>query len=389
MITKDIQTVIHLRAETKPLERRTCCKLHISPTSVKELVRIGYHIHVERSPERIYADREYQDAGADLVPEGSWPDAPRDHLIVGLKELPDDGSVLPHTHIHFGHCFKQQDGWAECLSRYHDGGGKLYDLEFLCDNHGRRVAAFGYWAGYAGAAIAMMAWSHQLLHPGTRLGPLSLYDSSKMLRKDVSAALNMARETIHSSNPRVIIIGGQGRCGKGAIALCQHVGLRPEEITVWSRKDTARGGPFPEISASDILINCIYLGKDRIPPFVTPASLSAPGRRLRVISDVSLDPNNPNNPLPVYSQYSSFLNPTISAPVKGDGPELTVVSIDHLPNLIPREASDEFSAALFPTMRSLEWREEDNVWKAALAVYNEMVKKLPRAEWEPKRVGES
>ncbi|KAK4443884.1 alanine dehydrogenase [Podospora aff. communis PSN243] len=377
MITKDIQTVIHLRAETKPLERRTC----LSPTSVKELVSCGYHVHVERSPARIYEDEEYEAVGAELAPEGSWPDAPSDHLIIGLKELPDNGSLLPHTHVHFGHCFKQQDGWADCIRRYHDGGGKLYDLEFLCDNHGRRVAAFGYWAGYAGAAIAVMAWSHQLLHPGTRLDALSLYDSSEELRKDVTTALIKARK-VSTSKTRVIIIGGQGRCGKGAIALLRDVGLGPEEITIWTRKETSRAGPFPELNTHDILVNCIYLGKERIPPFVTPSSLSAPGRRLRVISDVSLDPNNPNNPLPVYSQYSSFLDPTIPVSVKGDGPQLTVVSIDHLPNLIPREASDEFSAALLPTMRGLEWREEDNVWRAALAVYNATVKKLPKEKEE-------
>ncbi|KAK0649548.1 saccharopine dehydrogenase [Cercophora newfieldiana] len=376
MITKDIRTVIHLRAETKHLERRTC----LSPISVQELISVGYDVRVESSAERIYEDEEYETAGAQIVPEGSWTTAPRDHLIVGLKELPDDGSLLPHTHIHFGHCFKQQDGWAECISRYHDGGGKLYDLEFLCDNTGSRVAAFGYWAGYAGAAIAMMAWSQQLLHPGTRLGPLSLYDSSQKLRADVAAIMTQARKVNADANPRVVVIGAHGRCGKGAEALCQDMGLGPEEVTVWTRKDTARGGPFPEINDADILVNCIYLGRDRIPPFVTPASLSIPGRRLRVISDVSLDPNNPNNPLPVYSKYSSFIDPTVPVTVQGDGPELTVVSIDHLPNLIPREASDEFSAALLPTLRNLEWREEDKVWKSALAVYNETVKKLPRAE---------
>jgi len=354
----------------------------VSPNPVRELVESGYDVRVERSAERIYKDEEYEAAGAQLVPQGSWPEAPTDHIIAGLKELPDNGSLLPHTHIHFGHCFKQQDGWAECLGRYHHGGGKLYDLEFLCDDNGCRMAAFGYWAGYAGAAIAILAWSHQLLHPGTRLGPLSLYDSSRNLRRDVSTALQSAREAKKGAKPRVIVIGGHGRCGRGAAALYQDVGLGPEEIVVWTRKDTAPGGPFPEINAADILVHCIYLGKDRIPPFLTPNSLSISGRRLRVICDVSLDPNNPNNPLPVYSEYSSFLDPTVSVPVEGDGPELTVVSIDHLPNLVPREASDEFSAALLPTMHNLEWRESDSVWKIASAVYRDTAKKLPMVNSE-------
>jgi saccharopine dehydrogenase (NAD+, L-lysine-forming) len=46
------------------------------------------------------------------------------------------------------HCFKGQHGWEKVLSRYSRGGGTLLDLEFL-EKNGRRVAAFGYWAGFA------------------------------------------------------------------------------------------------------------------------------------------------------------------------------------------------------------------------------------------------
>ena len=57
-----------------------------------------------------------------------------------------------HTHIHFGHCYKNQDGWEQYLSRFIRGNGMLYDLEFLTEA-GRRVSAFGYHAGYAGATF--------------------------------------------------------------------------------------------------------------------------------------------------------------------------------------------------------------------------------------------
>ena len=45
------------------------------------------------------------------------------------------------------------------LRRFRDGGGTLYDLEYLTDENGRRMAAFGYWAGYAGAAVSLKAWA--------------------------------------------------------------------------------------------------------------------------------------------------------------------------------------------------------------------------------------
>lgn len=42
--------------------------------------------------------------------------------------------------------------------------GKLFDLEFLTDVTGRRVAAFGYYAGFAGAAVAVDVWCHRILN---------------------------------------------------------------------------------------------------------------------------------------------------------------------------------------------------------------------------------
>ena len=61
----------------------------------------------------------------------------------------------------FGHAFKGQHSGKTLLQRFQAGGGTLYDLEYLTDSTGRRVAAFGYWAGYAGAAVSVIAWLAQ------------------------------------------------------------------------------------------------------------------------------------------------------------------------------------------------------------------------------------
>ena len=157
-------TVLHVRAESKPLEHRSA----ITPTIAKKLVQEGgYTINVERSPLSIFDDLEYEGTGASLVPTGSWIDAPSDHIIVGLKELPEEDFPLQHTHVQFAHCYKGQGGWADVLARFPRGGGTLYDLEFLQDEQGRRVAAFGFHAGFAGAALAVKNWAEQLVTPGT------------------------------------------------------------------------------------------------------------------------------------------------------------------------------------------------------------------------------
>lgn len=52
--------------------------------------------------------------------------------------------LTPAQHVQFAHCYKGQGGWDKVLSRFPKGHGTLLDLEFLEDEQGRRVAAFGY-----------------------------------------------------------------------------------------------------------------------------------------------------------------------------------------------------------------------------------------------------
>lgn len=85
--------ILHVRAETKPLEHRTA----ITPTIAKKLVDAGYTVNVEKSPLSIFPDSEYEGTGASLVPTGSWVDAPSDHIVIGLKELPEEDFPLKHT----------------------------------------------------------------------------------------------------------------------------------------------------------------------------------------------------------------------------------------------------------------------------------------------------
>lgn len=62
----------------------------MTPTTTKALIDAGYKVNVERSPCRVFDDSEFEAVGATLVPEGSWVEAPKERIIVGLKELPED-----------------------------------------------------------------------------------------------------------------------------------------------------------------------------------------------------------------------------------------------------------------------------------------------------------
>ena len=108
-------------------------------------------------------------------------------------------------------------------------------------------------------------------------------------------------------------------------------------------------------------------------------SLDTPNRKLSVVCDVSADTTNPNNPIPIYTVATTFDKPTVPVEVKA-GPVLNVISIDHLPSLLPREASEAFSNDLLPHLLQLKnWR-GDPVWARAEKLMQEKVSTLPKSE---------
>jgi saccharopine dehydrogenase (NAD+, L-lysine-forming) len=135
----------------------------------------------------------------------------------------------------------------------------------------------------------------------------------------------------------------------------------------------------------DIFVNCIYLSQP-IPKFITSEFMAAAGekRRLRVVVDVSCDTTNPHNPIPIYNINTSFPNPTVDVDTKGVGRFCTVISIDHLPTLLPRESSEQFSLDLMPTLLQLPDRATAPVWVNAENLFRH---KLAEAKAEDERTG--
>ncbi|KAI7882889.1 Formate/glycerate dehydrogenase catalytic domain-like protein [Lichtheimia hyalospora FSU 10163] len=345
----------------------------LTPATVKKLMDAGFNITVERSDQRIFDDEEYARVGCPLVKPLSWKtDAPADAYIVGLKELPEnDDSPLRHKHIFFAHCFKNQGGWRELLHRFDVGQGTILDLEFLNDDSGKRVAAFGYMAGFAGSAVGIDVWCHQKIHGDKKpYGVIKPYPNEDALIKHTKEHLAAAVMANNGKMPKVLVMGALGRCGTGACNFARKAGVPEENIIKWDINETKKGGPFPEIldAGMYIFVNCIYLTK-KIPPFLTRELVNG-HRNLSVICDVSCDTTNPNNPVPLYSINTTFDNPTVSVETSNPYP-LEVISIDHLPTLLPRESSDMYSHDLLPTMLQLKQRHTSRTWQDAEKLFHE------------------
>ena len=344
-------THLWVRAEQRPNEER----VGLTPEGAAALIAAGIRVTVEESSVRAIAIDGYKDAGCDIAPENAWPQAPRDAIIFGLKELPEDGTPLPHRHIMFGHAFKGQHSGRALLQRFKAGGGTLYDLEYLVDGDGRRVAAFGYWAGYAGAAVTLKTWAAQ--RRGQECPPVGIYSGKDALNAELQDEL----DATGTARPTAIVIGALGRVGTGAADLCEAMGVN---VTKWDMAETASGGPFPEILQHDLFLNCI-LARPGTPVFVPGTALTAP-RKLTAIGDVACDPDSDYNPVPVYDRATNWDQPALRV---AQDPVLDVMAIDNLPSMLPVESSEDYAEQLLPSLLTLA-HIEGGVWGRAAATYN-------------------
>jgi saccharopine dehydrogenase (NAD+, L-lysine forming) len=99
-------------------------------------------------------------------------------------------------------------------------------------------------------------------------------------------------------------------------------------------------------------------------------------RQLSVIADVSCDTTNPHNPIPIYTVNTTFSHPVVNVEVPEGAKPLSVISIDHLPTMLPRESSEAFSSDLLESLLALQDRQNARVWTDAEKLFHEKVATL-------------
>ena len=75
-------TKLWIRAEQRANEVR----VGITPKGAASLLAKGFHVTIEESKTRVIDIAEYHQAGCTITTENSWPNAPKDTIIFGLKE---------------------------------------------------------------------------------------------------------------------------------------------------------------------------------------------------------------------------------------------------------------------------------------------------------------
>ncbi len=377
--------IIAIRREDKSIwERRT----PLIPQDVKELIGKGLKFVVQPSPIRIFHDREFEEAGAELNTDLSGAD-----IILGIKEIPPAKLIPEKVYMFFSHTIKGQPYNMEMLRKLLDLKTTLIDYEKITNEKGRRLIFFGTFAGYAGAIDTLWAIGQRMKEEGidtpfSRLKPSHEYYSLKEAKEEIKAVGNEIKERglNCSSLPFVIGFGGYGNVSKGAqeiIDLLPVKEVQPEGISninpdakiiykvvfkEWHMVEPKEGkfdlqdyyrnprkyrGVFKKyLPYLTVFINAIYW-EEKYPRLITKEDLKElyyGEAKLKVIGDISCDiegaveatvkSTEPADPVFLYDVESG----TPIHKLTGKGP--LILAVDILPSQIPRESSIYFSNVL-------------------------------------------
>ena len=351
----------------------------LTPTAVEDLVNQGLDLFVERSSVRIFPDRAYAKAGAAL--RDDWADA---QVVLGIKE-PEVASIKEgQIHLAFSHTIKGQAYNMGLLRTFIDQGATLIDYETMTDERGKRLIAFGRFAGMAGAVDSFYVAGRKLLKKSkssmlSQIKQTHEYGSIKRLKASLEGLVPAPEDDI-----RVAIVGS-GNVGRGCREVCRWLGLREVPaarvtagtapggnwFTILTTADivsAADGSPFDwkdyrahgknryqsvfhrYLGSFNILLQTPYW-EDKYPRQLTREQLETHEDLLpMVIGDISCDIGGS---LACTLKETSIDEPAFTYRVRGHSPEPgiswagpTIMAISHLPCELPLDASNHFSDIL-------------------------------------------
>ncbi|MDR7128536.1 alanine dehydrogenase [Algoriphagus sp. 4150] len=322
---------------------------------------------VQSSPLRSFSDQEYLDAGIEVVEDISDCD-----VLFGVKEVPIGQLVEGKTYLFFSHTIKKQPTNRKLLRTILEKRIKLIDYEALKDEEGRRVVAFGRWAGIVGAYNAFWTYGKKT----------ALFDLKRAYECEDLQELHSELAKVQLP-PVKIILTGTGRVGKGAMEVLNSLKIRevsahdflhlyfdePVYVKLGSADYNRRkldGGfdkqefyTFPEryeshfqkyAEAGELLISGAFW-EWGAPRLFELKDIGGEDFQLSVIADVSCDVGGP---IPTTITTTTIADPVYDVDRQtgekiqafGSQTSISVMAIDNLPCELPREASREFGIQL-------------------------------------------
>ena len=307
---------IFIRKEVYENEFRT----PLIPQDIQCLTNFGFHFTIQESDHRIFTNKEYLDiSGVQLTKKDWFEPEFQNSFILGIKELSALEKLNHHIHCYFSHSFKQQSNSKQILSAFKNSKSILHDLEYLLDVSGNRLIAFGFHAGLVGATLGLQEF--QLIHQGKHLENLQAFQSFESMITSIQSLPIL---------PKIIVLGANGRCGSG---VCSVLNTLHIPFTTLNKNDS-----IPDLYEFDIIFNCILLDPSYSTIWFSKESILNYSGNPIVIVDISCDYSKPNNPIQIYKEATTWRNPVYKPCEK-----ISIIAIENLPSLLPKESSIHFS----------------------------------------------
>ncbi|EPS62960.1 hypothetical protein M569_11828, partial [Genlisea aurea] len=380
-----------------PLTPAHCARLLCGKTGVARII-------VQPSTKRIYHDALYEDVGCEIS-----QDLSQCGFILGIKQ-PKLQMILPvRGYAFFSHTHKAQKENMPLLDKVIAERATLFDYELITGEHGKRLLAFGKFAGRAGMIDFFGGLGQRFLNLGYSTPFLSL-GASYMYTSLASAkaAVISVGEEIASNGlplgicPLVFVFTGTGNVSQGAqeiFKLLPHTFVEPSELPELFHKATSHSPlrktskrafqvygcvvtsqdivehnnpskPFDKVDYyahpenyrpifhekiapySSVIVNCMYWEK-RFPRLLTTAQLedlTAKGCPLVGISDITCDVGGSiefvNQNTSIDSPFFRYNPFDHSYHRDMEGDGIICLAVDILPTEFAREASQHFSDIL-------------------------------------------
>jgi alpha-aminoadipic semialdehyde synthase len=210
----------------------------------------GVKVVIQPSSRRAYTTREYKKAGAVVSDDLSEADT-----IVGVKQPPVESLIPDKTFVLFSHTIKAQPENMPLLDSVLEKRIRLVDYERLLDERGRRLVAFGQYAGVAGMinllhglGVRLLALGHNT--PFIHIGHAHNYSGSSSAKAAVASAgkeiqLGMYPESL---GPIIFTFTGAGNVSQGAQEVFKE--LPHEYVAPLDLKDVSENGDNHKVYAT-------------------------------------------------------------------------------------------------------------------------------------------
>ena len=340
----------------------------LTPSNCKTLLDQYPNLTIKVHPcdFRGYRDEEFIEAGVEVSEK--LDDC---NILLGVKEVPLNELISNKKYLFFSHTIKKQEYNRELLQEILKRNIQLIDYECLTHENGVRIIGFGHFAGVVGTYNGFLTW-------GKRTGQFDLKPAHQCL--DYSELKENIRNI--ALEPLKIILTGSGRVAQGSLEVIELMKIRkvsPEEflgqefdepvyvqLDVKELYEKSSGEDYelndffndptdyvslfkPYTKACDLLINSIYWNP-KAPISFSEEDTKESDFNISVIADISCDIKGA---IPITLKASSIKNPVFgydpatqseTAPFQKNC--IDIMSVENLPNELPRDASQEFGNAL-------------------------------------------